>query len=46
MSNELKQRRTERIIYSRITPVSSELKAKLNTAFIDIVNRFKAKHLS
>lgn len=46
MSEELKQQRTERIIKSRITPISNELKTKLNVAFQDVVTRFKDKHLS
>ena len=38
--------RKQRHIYSRITPITSELKTKINTAFEDVVNRFKDKHLS
>lgn len=38
--------REDRIIYSRVTPISSELKTKVNNAFSDFVNRFKDRHLS
>jgi len=38
--------RQEQIIYSRINPISSELKEKCATAFQDVVNRIKDKHLS
>lgn len=46
MSTELKEKRKDSIIYSRITPISTELKSKVNTAFADFINRFKAEHLS
>jgi len=38
--------RKNQIIYSRINPISSELKEKCATAFQDVVNRIKDKHLS
>jgi len=38
--------RTEEIIYSRIEPISDELKQKCATAFQDVVDRIKDKHLS
>ena len=41
-----KDPRENRIIYSRVTPITSEVKSKINTAFEDVVNRFKDKHLS
>jgi hypothetical protein len=41
-----KDPRENRIIYSRVTPITAEVKSKINTAFEDVVNRFKDKHLS
>ena len=38
--------RKSRIIYSRITPITAELKSKINTVFEDVVTRFKDRHLS
>lgn len=38
--------RKDNLIYSRVSPISSELKEKINTAFSDVVTRFKNKHLS
>lgn len=42
---ELKER-TNQIIYSRIEPLSDDVKSKCATAFQDVVDRIKAKHLS
>jgi hypothetical protein len=39
-------KRQDRIIYTRINPISEDLKNKLNLAFKDVVDRFKQKHLS
>lgn len=38
--------REDRTIYTRLNPISDDLKNKLNIAFKDIVDRFKDKHLS
>lgn len=38
--------RNNRLIYSRVTPISSDLKNKVNLAFSDFINRFKDRHLS
>ena len=38
--------RTEEIIYSRVEPISNELKQKCATAFQEVVNKIKEKHLS
>lgn len=47
MSEEIKiDPRKDRLIYSRITPISDDVKNKTKIAFLDIVNRFKDKHLS
>lgn len=42
---ELKERKNQ-IIYSRIEPLSDDVKSKCATAFQDVVDRIKAKHLS
>ena len=42
---ELKERQNQ-IIYSRIEPLSDSVKAKCATAFQEIVQRIKDKHLS
>jgi len=41
-----RESRTDELIKSRITPVSAELNLKLNTAFAEVVDRIKEKHLS
>lgn len=46
MATEIREPREDKILYSRITPLSSELKQKLNIAFQDVINRIKDKHLS
>jgi hypothetical protein len=38
--------RQDRLVYSRVNPITDEVKTKINTAFLDVVNRFKDKHLS
>lgn len=38
--------RTKEIIYSRIEPISDELKQKCATAFQEVVDKIKEKHLS
>lgn len=38
--------RTEEIIYSRIEPISDELGQKCATAFQEVVDKIKEKHLS
>lgn len=38
--------RKDRIIYTRLNPISEDLKTKLGVAFKDVVDRFKEKHLS
>ena len=38
--------RQDRLVYSRVTPITDEVKTKINIAFSDVVNRFKDKHLS
>lgn len=38
--------RKDRLIYSRVSPISNEVKTKINIAFADFLNRFKDKHLS
>ena len=45
MNNKFKERENK-VIYGRITPLSEDVKAKCSTAFQDVVNRIKAKHLS
>lgn len=45
MSENIEPRK-DRIIYTRLNPISDELKSKLNVAFKDVVDRFKEKHLS
>ena len=38
--------RTEEIIYSRVEPISNELKQKCAAAFQEVVDKIKEKHLS
>jgi hypothetical protein len=38
--------RTKEIIYSRIEPISDALKQKCATAFQEVVDKIKEKHLS
>lgn len=38
--------RQDRLVYSRVNPITDEVKTKINAAFLDVVNRFKDKHLS
>lgn len=38
--------RTKEVIYSRTNEITTELKEKCATAFQDVVDRIKAKHLS
>lgn len=45
MSNT-NEARKDNIIYTRLNPLSDELKSKLNLAFKDVVDRFKERHLS
>ena len=42
---ELKERKNQ-IIYSRINPISDNVKDKCATAFQEVVQRIKDKHLS
>lgn len=42
---EIKERQNQ-IIYSRINPISNDVKQKCADAFEDIVNRIKDRHLS
>lgn len=44
-NNELDPR-ADSIIYSRLNPLSDEVKTKINNAFLDVVTRFKDRHLS
>lgn len=47
MSEEIKiDPRQDRLVYSRINTITDDVKNKTKTAFLDIVNRFKDKHLS
>lgn len=39
-------KRKNRLIYSRVTPINEEVKTKINLAFSDFLNRFKDRHLS
>jgi hypothetical protein len=41
-----KPERTNKVVYSRITPIDSTLQDKLDTAFQEVITRFKDKHLS
>ena len=42
---EIKERQNQ-IIYSRINPLSDSVKAKCATAFQEVVQKIKEKHLS
>ena len=42
---EIKERQNQ-IIYSRINPISDSVKVKCATAFQEVVQRIKDKHLS